>query len=164
MTSAERAPEQPDADIVTLCLVRPGRVDVAQVPERFKPAQLAWLGRPLPDAADGTHRFACDLELPVGVLGPHHLRKAAIVGLRPPLREGEGWLVPIEWHAATLSPLFPVFLGCLQLEPERLVLTGRYAPPGGRLGRAADAVFARAAARSVAGWFLERVAAAVAVS
>jgi hypothetical protein len=162
MTSADRAPDQPDADVVTLCLVHQGRVDVARVPDRFKVAQLAWLGRPLPDAADGSHRFACDLELPVGALGSHHLRKAAVVGLRSPLREGEGWLVPIEWHAATFSPLFPVFLGCLQLEPERLVLTGRYRPPGGRLGMAADAVFARAAAREVARWFLERVAAALA--
>lgn len=162
MTSADRAPDQGDADLVSLCLVHQARVDVARVPERFEVAQLAWLGRPLPDEADGTHRFACDLELPAGVLGPLRLRKAAIVGLRPPLREGEGWLVPIEWHAATFSPLFPVFLGCLQLEPERLVLTGRYAPPGGRLGMAADAVFARAAARGVARWFLERMAAAVA--
>ncbi len=37
-------------------------------------------------------------------------------------------------------PAFPVFVGSLWLQADRAILDGRYAPPGGRLGRAADAL------------------------
>jgi hypothetical protein len=66
-------------------------------------------------------------------------------------------------QTAPLAPLFSVFVGSLWLWADRAVLDGRYPPPGGRLGQAADATRWRTfAARGSARWFLGRIAARLA--
>ena len=67
----------------------------------------------------------------------------------------------IEWQAATLTPLFPVFVGRLHVEPDRIVLDGRYAPPGGSIGYLLDVTLLGAAARQTGHWFLRKLAAAL---
>ena len=84
-------------------------------------------------------------------------RKSAIVGVGAPRRDDDAWLVPIEWRAATLAPLFPVFAGHLRLSADRIELNGHYAPPGGTIGYALDRALLRIAARGTARWFMQKV-------
>ncbi len=72
-----------------------------------------------------------------------------------------GWLIPIEWRAATLTPLFPVFVGDLRIRSDRIELDGHYAPPGGTIGYVLDRALLRIAARGTARWFLRKVVSAL---
>ena len=66
-------------------------------------------------------------------------RKSAIGDHRPGrVTSGESWLVPIEWRAATLAPLFPVFVGSVRVEADLIALGGYYAPPFGVVGHILD--------------------------
>jgi hypothetical protein len=121
----------------------------------------AWLGEPLPLATSGTRLFACDLELRILPDRRATFRKSAVVGLGEPVRDRSGWLVPIEWRAATHAPLFPVFAGHLRLTARHLELDGQYLPPGGTVGYVIDRVLLHVAANGTGHWFLEKVIAAV---
>lgn len=89
-------------------------------------------------------------------------RKAAVVSLGSLRRVGAGWVVPVEWTAATMTPLFPVLVGQLRIGADGIELDGHYAPPGGRLGYLLDVSLLGAAARGTGRWFLGKLAAAVA--
>jgi hypothetical protein len=102
-------------------------------------------------------RYISDLEFHLPDLGPVAFRKSAVISLGSVTRDGSGWTVPVEWQAATLAPLFPVFVGTLRFWADRAVLDGRYAPPGGRLGQAADALLLGVAAGGTARWFISRI-------
>jgi hypothetical protein len=121
-----------------------------------------WLGERAPDPEPTVRLFLCDLELHTG--GSHRalFRKSALVGFGEPKRDGGGWVVPVEWHAATLAPLFPVFAGRLRIRPDRIELDGRYAPPGGKLGYMLDAALLGVAARGTGRWFLRKLASVLA--
>jgi hypothetical protein len=88
------------------------------------------------------------------------LRKAAIVGLGALTATDAGWSLPVSGRAG-FAPLFPVLAGRVWIEPDRLVLVGRYAPPGGRVGLAIDAQLLRIAARGTGRWFLGLLAGAL---
>lgn len=127
------------------------------------PLRAAWLGtRLLPRPGDGPlERYALDLEMPLGDgAGPVALRKAALVDVGPLTGEvAAGPLcVLISWQAASLAPLFPVFSGSLCWSDGVLEMNGYYAPPGGRLGIAADRILSRLVAQRTARWLLGRVA------
>jgi hypothetical protein len=143
-------------ELVKLDVVLRARVDLQRVPAAFGP-DADWLGERLAEETLGTRRFACDLELRVGPNRRATFRKSAIVGLGAPVRDEDGWVVAVEWHAASLAPLFPVFVGHLRLRKERLELDGRYAPPGGKIGYVLDWALLRIAARGTGRWFLEKV-------
>jgi hypothetical protein len=121
-----------DEDVV-LNVVHKAVVDRNRARDAF--ADLAWLGEPVGDAhGDGWRRIATDLELPVLDGSGPAVRKAAIIEIGD-VRETRGGLsVPITWSSASLTPLFPVFAGQLEIRSSSLVLTGRYAPPFGRMG------------------------------
>jgi hypothetical protein len=72
-----------------------------------------------------------------------------------------GWTIPIEWRAASLAPLFPVFSGQLIIDAERIVIDGHYAPPFGVVGYVLDRALLSIAARGTARWFLGKVAGVV---
>jgi hypothetical protein len=143
--------------IVSLRLTMPARLDLGRVIATLGRADADWLGQRLPDEEPEIRLFACDLELDVGPDRRTLFRKSAIVGVGRPIHDHVSWRVPIEWRAATLAPLFPVFAGHLRLRPDRIELDGRYAPPGGTIGYVLDRALLRIAARGTARWFLRKV-------
>jgi hypothetical protein len=136
-------------------------VDRTRVATTLGGPEAPWLGERAPDGPDGIRRFTCDLELLVGPGARSLFKKAAVVGLGRPRPVGVTWIVPIEWFAATLAPLFPVFVGELRLTPDRIELHGTYVPPGGVIGYTLDRALLHVAARGTARWFLRRVASQV---
>jgi hypothetical protein len=144
--------------MVQLNLTLAASVDLERVEATFGSPEALWLGERAPDGPPGIRRFSCDLELHVSPERPVLFRKAAIVGLGQPRHEDDAWIVPIEWFAATLTPLFPVFVGELRLEADRVGLRGRYVPPGATIGYALDRALLGVAARGTGRWFLRKVA------
>jgi hypothetical protein len=72
-------------------------------------------------------------------------------------------VVPITWRSLEAEPLFPTFTGNIRLKrlPEGINLLridGIYEPPGGPLGRAADAAVMATIARETIKDFVQRVA------
>lgn len=147
--------------IARLHLALPVHSEMVRMPALLGSPDAEWLGERVDDTSGPTREYACDLDLPVGDMGPILFRKSAIVGLGEPVREGAVWLVPIEWHAASFKPLFPVFAGTLTVTERQVVLDGHYAPPGGRLGAVLDVALLNVAARGTGRWFLRKVAAAL---
>ncbi|HEX5038662.1 MAG TPA: hypothetical protein VFW95_00825 [Candidatus Limnocylindria bacterium] len=119
----------------------------------------SWLG---PEAGDpaipGGRRHAADLKLRADD-GPTLLtfHKAAYVDLGPVRETDEGWEVEIGWRASSFAPLFPVFSGAIVARAGELTLSGKYAPPGGAIGRAADRALLHIAAEGTARWLLARL-------
>ncbi|HVA85689.1 MAG TPA: hypothetical protein VNF73_05125 [Candidatus Saccharimonadales bacterium] len=147
--------------VVALHVSVPVQVDLRRVVPVFGDDAPNWLGQPMgPDAA-GLNRFLCDLQLRVSPDGRATFRKSTIVSLGIPwLRDGS-WMVPMEWRAANLAPLFPVFVGHLIITADRIEIDGRYAPPLGVIGYALDRAVLGTAARGTARWFIGRVVSAL---
>jgi hypothetical protein len=152
---------EPFNRLVLLNLTVTSSVDLGRVEATFGGPDARWLGERAPDGPPGIRRFSCDLELHVSPERPVLFRKAAIVGLGDPRQEGDAWIVPIEWFAATLTPLFPVFVGELRLQADRVGLRGSYVPPGAAIGYVLDRAILGAAARGTGLWFLRKVASAL---
>lgn len=148
--------------VVRLRLRHAAPIDLERLPDVLGAASLPWLGEEILDARPGQRSFLCDLELRAGGSGPTLFRKAAVLSLAEPTRRAGGWAVPVEWRAASLSALFPVFAGRLLLDREGVELDGRYAPPGGRLGYLLDVTLLGIAARQTGQWLLRLLAKAVA--
>lgn len=77
---------------------------------------------------------------------------------------GREIVVPISWRSLEAQPLFPILSGRLRLYrlldgTNRLELEGRYEPPAGAIGRAADAAALYGVAEATVDEFVERVAA-----
>ena len=144
--------------VVGLQLRHASAVQLERVPEVLGSDASGWLGEEIADARLGMRSYLCDLELQAGGHGPTLFRKAAVVSLADPARTPEGWVAEVEWRAASLSPLFPVFAGRLTFDAEGIGLDGRYAPPGGRLGYVLDVTVLGAAARQTGRWFLRHLA------
>jgi hypothetical protein len=121
-------------DDVALNVVHNATIDVDRARAAFF-ADLSWLGPVSGDApTDGWRRVDTDLELPVLDGSGPAVRKAATIDLGEIQETGGGLSVPIAWSSASFTPLFPVFAGQLEIKKTGLVLTGRYAPPFGRMG------------------------------
>lgn len=144
---------------VKLHVRQTARIDLDRVATALGSPDAPWLGERAPDVSPGVRRFYCDLELRVSPARWAVFRKSAIVGLGEPRPDHEGWVVPIEWRAATMAPLFPVFAGHLRLRADRIELVGRYAPPGGTVGYVLDRTLLSVAARGTGRWLVGRVAA-----
>ena len=172
-SSQERA--EPAGFEVALHVSIPAQVDLRRVPTAFGDDAGRWLGEPIEDgpigeaatggdgaargAASGDgglelRRYLCDLRLRVSPDGRALFRKSAIVALGRARRTADGWLVPIEWRAATLAPLFPVFAGRLTIGPEHITVDGFYAPPFGVVGYVLDRAVLSTVAHGTARWFL----------
>ena len=149
-------------DVATLSLVHVASVDLDRVVAVLGRATAPWLGERAVDGDPTMRRFVCDLELHAGGSERALLRKSAIVGFGEPAGSDGVWIVPVEWCAATLAPLFPVFAGHIRIRPDRIELDGSYAPPSGRLGYLLDAALLHLAARGTGRWFLGRIASALA--
>jgi hypothetical protein len=158
-------PRRPTSDqipgAVKLYVAVPARIDLGRVPDVLGSAGADWLGQRVFEGASQIRRFSCDLELRVSPDRRAIFRKSAIVGLGVPRRDDDAWVVPIEWRAATLAPLFPVFVGALRLGLDRIELDGRYAPPGGSIGYVLDRALLHIAARGTGRWFLQKVVSAL---
>jgi hypothetical protein len=149
------------SDVAHLAVARLATVDLARVSVVFGDGAADWLGALDGLDPSGLRRFLCDLELPVSPDGRGLFRKAAVVSLGLPVSDGDRWRVPLEWRAATLAPLFPVFSGELSVAAGEVALAGSYAPPLGVVGQVLDRALLSIAARGTARWFLARLAAAL---
>jgi len=148
--------------ITRLRLVQEAVADPGLVPQVIGSPDARWLGEPTPSDDPSFRSFLCDLELHAGGSGLALFRKAAVVSFGEPRRDGDRWVVPIEWRAATMTALFPVFAGQLRIGSDRIELDGRYAPPAGRLGYLIDVALLGAAARQTGRWLLRELAAELA--
>lgn len=120
-------------DDVAIKVVHNTRIDLGRAREAL--ADPSWLGQGAVDGPGaGWRRIATDLELPVLDGSGPAVRKAAIVDIGDLRETGIALSVPIAWSSASFTPLFPVFAGQLEIKKTGLVLTGRYAPPFGRMG------------------------------
>lgn len=120
-------------DDVALRIVHNTTIDVDRARRALD--DPSWLGTAVGDVrGDGWRRIATDLELPVLDGSGPAVRKSAIVDLGDIHALRVGFSVPIAWSSASFTPLFPWFAGQLEIRPTGLVLTGRYAPPFGRIG------------------------------
>ena len=158
----ERETEGDGSLVVALRVETMARIDLDRVPEAFGDGTLDWLGQPAGQDATGLVRYLCDLELRVSPDRRSAFRKSAIISLGTPVRDGARWVIPIEWRAATMAPLFPVFAGRLVVSADRVTLDGHYAPPFGIVGYVLDRGVMGIAARGTAHWFLGKAAAALA--
>jgi len=149
-------------DVATLSLVHVTSVDLDRVVAVLGRATAPWLGERAVGGDPTMRRFVCDLELHAGGSERALLRKSAIVGFGEPTGADGVWVVPIEWRAASLAPLFPVFAGRLRIHADGIELDGSYAPPSGRLGYLLDAALLGVAARGTGRWFLGKLASALA--
>jgi len=131
------------------------------VQDAFGNEASRWLGELAGTDAAGLQSYRCDLRLRVSPEGRVLFRKSAVVSLGVPRRSPAGWLVAIEWRAATLAPLFPVFVGRLVIGPERVAIDGYYAAPFGVVGYVLDRAIMSIVARGTARWFLTTVVAAI---
>jgi hypothetical protein len=134
-------------------------VDLERVPRQLEAS--AWLGEEIDRDENGMRRLLSDLVLGVGSERPIAFRKSMVVALGQPRHDADGWTVPIEWQAATLTPLFPVFVGEVRIGQERVTIEGRYAPPFGVIGAVLDrallGIAARGTAKVILGRFVEAV-------
>jgi hypothetical protein len=146
------------AGLVQLNFMVAASVDLERVAATFGSPEAPWLGERAPDGPLGIRRFSRYLELRVSPERRALFRKAAIVGLGEPHYEEDTWIVPIEWFAATFTPLFPIFVGELRLQADRIGLLGSYVPPGAAIGFALDRALLGVAARGTGRWFLHKVA------
>jgi len=144
--------------VIKLQLRLAAQIRTDRVPAVLGGATADWLGEGLPADDSGCRRFSCDLQLRVAPERHAWFRKSAIVSLGDPRLDTDEWVVPIEWRAASLAPLFPVLVGVLRLTAEYLEIDGYYAPPFGVLGYLGDRLILGVAARGTAHWFLEAVA------
>jgi hypothetical protein len=120
-------------DDVSLHVLHNASIDLARARAAFD--DPTWLGRVSGDPPSaGWRRVEADLELPVLDGSGPSVRKAAIVDVGEIEEAGGGMIVPIAWSSASFAPLFPVFAGQLEIRKSSLALTGRYAPPFGRMG------------------------------
>ena len=150
----------PGDHAVHLRLVQPWAGDLATARERLGGAAAEWLGNAVDTpAGSAARRFESDLVLPMREQARHMvLRKAAVVELGRPKSAPPGFVVDVSWRSASLAPLFPVFVGSLQVTDRELVLDGYYAPPGGEIGVILDRALLNIAARRTAVWLLRRIA------
>ena len=137
-------------------------IDLGRVPAAFATGAATWLGQPAGHVAAGLGQYLCDLQIGLRAERRVAFHKAAIVGLGTPVRNGDDWVIPIEWRAASLAPLFPVLVGWLIARPAGLTIDGFYAPPFGRLGYVLDRGLLSIMARATARWFLGTAADALA--
>jgi hypothetical protein len=136
-------------------------VDLDRVPLAFGDEAPNWLGQPTGRDEGGLERHLCDLELLVRPGTRAMFRKSAIVSVGVPRWRLDSWVVPIEWRAASLAPLFPVFVGRLVIAADRILLDGHYAPPFGVVGYMLDRAVLSTVARATGRWFLNKVASVI---
>jgi hypothetical protein len=161
MADPPDATSEQTAGVVRLRLTLPARLDLRRVPAAFGGPDADWLGRRVSEDGTVPRRFSCDLELRVGRDQRVTFARSAIVSFGTPQPTASTWVVPIEWRAATLTPLFPVFVGRLRLRADLIELDGLYAPPGGAIGLLLDRALLHFAARATGRWFVQKAIAAL---
>jgi hypothetical protein len=148
---------------VPLLVSHPAQVDLSRALDEL--TNLDWLGPAVtdPPGREGVRRTRAVLDLPVfDGSAPSPIRKAALIDVGTPHAQGDAVILDIGWQSDSIAPLFPVFAGQLRITSTSLVLSGRYAPPFGRLGLLVDVRILHFVARRTAQAFLARVAARIA--
>jgi hypothetical protein len=149
---------------ITVPLLVSHRVQVNLARALDELTNLDWLGPAVTDPLerDGVRRTRAVLDLPVfDGSAPSPIRKAALIDVGTPHAQGRAVVLDIGWQSDSMTPLFPVFAGQLRVTSTSLVLSGRYAPPFGRLGLLVDVRILHFVAQRTAQAFLARVAARI---
>jgi hypothetical protein len=154
MTAATGSLPGSEERLTRLVVRRPALSDPDRLAWAIRAAR-AWLGPEVEPSPLGMHRHQADLRLRVS----EHpslvtFSKAALVDIGPVRPLDDGWEVEVGWRASTLAPLFPVLSGTIVARGNELTLSGWYAAPGGRVGRAADRALLHIAAEGTARWLL----------
>jgi hypothetical protein len=150
--------DEPDGPVARLSVTRILRADPAGLCRALE--DPSWLGRVIDGPADQPHLRRVETDLAFALSDdPEKLtfRKAALVDLGVVVAPDGSCTGTVEWRAATLAPLFPVFAGTLRAHDGGLHLEGAYAPPGGGVGLLVDRSFLHHFARRTAIWFLDRM-------
>ncbi len=147
-----------DGPVARLSVTRILRADPAGLCRAF--LDPGWLGGVIAGqgARPGLQRVETDLALSL-TDDPRTLtfRKAAYVDLGVETTTDGSCVGVVEWRAATLAPLFPVFVGTVVARDGGLRIEGAYAPPGGGVGLLVDRGLLQHFARRTASWFLDRL-------
>ncbi len=115
-----------------------------------------WMPGPFEDGTERITEMCADT--PFG-----RLSRYARVEIGPAEQPADEVIVPISWQSLEDEDLFPTFFGELRLVRvadgrSQLRVQGHYAPPGGVIGQAADAVVMNAIAKATVEDFVQRVA------
>jgi hypothetical protein len=91
------------------------------------------------------------------------LRRKVRVSIGEPVAGGSWTEVPVAWHATSLTKMFPVMTGKVELAPvdarvTRLTVRGMYEPPFGRLGKHLDDAFMHSVAEATVRDLAESIA------
>lgn len=153
------SPDSVEAVTVPLRVVHAASIDVVRAIAVLD--DLSWFGPLTEGSREGLayRRVVVDLALPIfDGSAPGPVYKAAFIDLGPTEPVDDGLGLDIEWRSASLAPLFPVFVGRLQVRTIGLILDGRYAPPFGKLGLVIDRSLLHFVAQRTAVALLARLA------
>jgi hypothetical protein len=147
---------------VPLRVSRHARVELTRAIETL--GNLDWLGVRIaaPPNREEFRRISTVLLLPIqdgSATSP--IGKTALIDIGQPIVLADELRVDVGWQSDSLAPLFPVFAGQLRISSTSLVLSGRYAPPFGRLGLLIDERILHFVARRTAQSFLDRLTAKI---
>ena len=131
----------------------------------FDLAEPALLNAPadwIPGIAVGARVRGERLLAEVGFGSAVRVEKLMQVDLSPAVHVEAKLLLPISWHPACDSGLFPAVEGDIELAPlgparTQLAMTARYTPPFGLLGRVADRALLHRVAEATIKDFVDRV-------
>lgn len=140
--------------------------DFTELEIPFDAAEAILLREPLewlPEVASGTEARRDRLLSDVGVGKGLRLHRPVEVEVHEPVRVSGRTVLPITWRAANRAAFFPGMEADLELAPlgpgsSQLALTGRYTPPLGAVGRAADRALLHRVAEATVRDFLRGVA------
>jgi hypothetical protein len=116
-------------------------------------------------AGDANHRGDV-LLAEVGFGEAIRVKREVVVELAPLVHSSSKTVFPIRWHASEHPGLFPALDADLEVTPlgpgrTQLVMSARYAPPFGPLGKAIDRAVLSKVAEATLKDFLDRLAAAI---
>jgi hypothetical protein len=126
-----------EVDTVPLFVRRTATVDLQRAVNEL--GDIGWLGVGRPDVESSTRVVTTELELPLrNPSAGSSIRIPALMEVGLPVVTGQAVAVDLSWRSATLTPLFPLFVGRLVVSAKDVTLDGRYAPPFGRIGLLID--------------------------
>jgi hypothetical protein len=135
----------------------------------FEVAERTLLDDPaswMPNLADDSAERGRVLLAQVGFGSGFRIRRRVEVQVGDAIRVPAKTMIPVRWAAEGGSSLLPVMDGDLEIAPfgperSQLSMNGRYAPPAGALGRAADRALLHRVAEATVRDFVERVRSAL---
>jgi len=113
-----------EVDTVPLFVRRTATVDLQRAVNEL--GDIGWLGVGRPDVESSTRVVTTELELPLrNPSSGNSIRIPALMEVGLPVVTGQAVAVDLSWRSATLTPLFPLFVGRLVVTAEDVTLSRR---------------------------------------